>query len=390
MIMKYLPIQGGVSVQNFWLAQVLAELGHDIVVLTNADEVEQRYRVKLSEADASKLTGYRKKNSIKIVSTKFDENEFYIPFSRPFSSKLLSLGLELVESFQPDFIFAHYVEPYGVVAMSLSSLTGVPYTIKHAGSDLGKLSKLSQLKSLHENVYRRSILVATQDKHWEYFKSIGVSEDKLSVLGFKPWPPDVFFPTSPPVPRDVCELLIYGKTGKSKGTDALLDALAVYSSDKPKVRVTAYWGDELPQRYLEKVASFQLSEKGMLDIRPYVPHWMIAEAIRRSHAVLHLENNFNINIHGPVIPFEALGSGRRLITTEEIASKYPKIINESNSEIINGTPLLAEDLLAALTRLVQRHDLGTSISTAVNLEAVYLGGVRNVERFLTRVQECLP
>jgi hypothetical protein len=216
MIMKYLPIQGGVSVQNFWLAQVLAELGHEIVVLTNADEVEQRYRVRLSETDACKLTGFRKKNSIKIVSTVFDENEFHIPFSRPYSSKLISLGLELIESFRPDFIFAHYVEPYGVVAMVLSVLTGVPYTIKHAGSDLGKLSMLPQLKSLHENVYRRSMLVVTQDKHREYFKSLEISENRLSVLGFKPWPPDVFFPAPPVISSDVYELLIYGKIGKSK------------------------------------------------------------------------------------------------------------------------------------------------------------------------------
>ena len=389
MIVKYLPIQGGVSIQNFWLAQTLAELGHDVVVLTNADEVEEEYRVCLDEEDILKLTGYRKTNSIRVVSTKSDSNEFYIPYSRPFSSKLLSLGLDLVEDFKPDFIYAHYVEPYGVVAMNLSALTGVPYTIKHAGSDLGKLSKLTQLKSLHEAVYRRAMLVVTQAKHWPYFQSVGVSDEKMTVLGYKPWPADVFRPTNSPVCDGVCKFLIYGKTGKTKGTDELLEALATYGSDKPKVKVIAYWGGKYFQKYLKKITSLRLVERGLLDLHHYVPHWKIANAISESHAVLYLENNFKISIHGPGIPFEVLGLGRRLITTEEIANKYPHIINDATSEVIKGTPMQAEDLLIALTKVAEQNTLQKPVEADVDLELLYFKGVRNVERFLEQVQDIL-
>ncbi len=387
MIVKYPPIQGGVSIQNYWLAQTFAELGHEVVVLTNADEVEDEYRIKLSEEDKRKLTGFRKTNSIRFVSTEPDEKEFYIPYSKPFGSKLLSLGLEIVKEFKPDFIYAHYVEPYGVAAMNLSALTGVPYTIKHAGSDLGKLSKLSQLKTLHEQVYRRAMLVATQGKHHHYFHDIGVSAEKLTVLGFKPWPADVFFPANLPMDTKTCKLLIYGKTGRTKGTDQLIDALATLDSAEPAVKVTAYWGGKHFQKYRDKINSLGLVERGLLELRPYAPHWKIADAIRESHAVLYLENDFKISIHGPGIPFEVLGTGRPLITTEEIASKYPQVINESNSEIIPGTPLGTEILIKTLLQISKKNHLQKKTDAGVDLDALYFKGISNVEKFLIRVRK---
>jgi Glycosyl transferase 4-like len=179
-----------------------------VVVLTNANEVEEEYRVRLNFDDILKLSGFRKSNSIRVVSTELDENEFHVPNSKLFASKLLSLGLEIVSEFNPDFIYAHYIEPYGVVAMNLSSMTGIPYTIKHAGSDLGKLSLLPQLKTLHEQVFHRAILVATQSKHHPYFHKIGIENAKLTVLGFKPWPADVFVPTKLPPYEGVYRFLL--------------------------------------------------------------------------------------------------------------------------------------------------------------------------------------
>ena len=49
-IVKYPPIQGGVSAQSYWLCRGLAEAGHDVHVVTNADEVEGDYRLVLTAA----------------------------------------------------------------------------------------------------------------------------------------------------------------------------------------------------------------------------------------------------------------------------------------------------------------------------------------------------
>jgi hypothetical protein len=139
MIGKYPPIQGGVSADNYWTAQLLAEMGHEVHVLTNADEVEPEYRIKMTDDDILRLGGFRDTSFIEVHMTTIDKNHVFIPQTNPSVSKLLSLGIEITNLFRPDVIWAHYLEPYGVVACLLSSLTKIPYVFRHAGSDIGRL-----------------------------------------------------------------------------------------------------------------------------------------------------------------------------------------------------------------------------------------------------------
>lgn len=46
---KYPPIQGGVSAQCYLMCRWLAERGHEVDVVTNADEVEECYRLRTDE-----------------------------------------------------------------------------------------------------------------------------------------------------------------------------------------------------------------------------------------------------------------------------------------------------------------------------------------------------
>ena len=50
-VIKYPPIQGGVSAQSFWLARGLADAGHEVFVVTNADSVEDDYRILMTDDD---------------------------------------------------------------------------------------------------------------------------------------------------------------------------------------------------------------------------------------------------------------------------------------------------------------------------------------------------
>src|SRR5918993_1228933 len=56
-VIKYPPIQGGVSTHGYWLARSLAMRGHQGFVVTNADEVEPDHRVWIPEADRPLLDG---------------------------------------------------------------------------------------------------------------------------------------------------------------------------------------------------------------------------------------------------------------------------------------------------------------------------------------------
>ena len=70
LIGKYPPIEGGVSAHDYWLAQAFAELGYNVIVLTNADEVEDTDRMRLAPGDRVKLGGYRVSGSVAVISTK--------------------------------------------------------------------------------------------------------------------------------------------------------------------------------------------------------------------------------------------------------------------------------------------------------------------------------
>jgi len=56
-VIKYPPIQGGVSAHGYWLVRSLAMRGHQVFVVTNADEVEPDHRLWIPEADRPLLGG---------------------------------------------------------------------------------------------------------------------------------------------------------------------------------------------------------------------------------------------------------------------------------------------------------------------------------------------
>jgi len=57
---KYPPIEGGESSKLYWLAKALGEKGHEVHIVTNAWEVETKYREQITGDD---LSGhYRPKN----------------------------------------------------------------------------------------------------------------------------------------------------------------------------------------------------------------------------------------------------------------------------------------------------------------------------------------
>ena len=132
-ISKYPPIQGGVSAQCFWFSQALAEAGHSVTILTNSLEVESDYRINLTTAQFKLLSGFRKRNSIRFVSTEYDAALIYIPQTSPHLSKLISLGLKEIEDNTPDLIYSSYLEPYGVAALVLIEIDGRSIRIQSCG-----------------------------------------------------------------------------------------------------------------------------------------------------------------------------------------------------------------------------------------------------------------
>ncbi len=349
MICKYPPIQGGVSAECYWTTQLLAEMGHDVSVLTNAQEVEEEYRIAMSPEDEKLLYGFSKPNSVAMLSTHVDRKHVFVPQTNPSVSKLLNLGLEMVETAKPDFIWAHYLEPYGVVAMMLSKITGIPYVFKHAGSDIGRLMITPQLRRLYHEVLRNAAMVMTYPHHHERFTSVGVSTSRLGKSVSVKIRPELFFPTPFKV-KSPLTLGVYGKVGESKGTGALLEAMASLKGSKQEVRLLTHWGGRNLDRYLEQIDRMGISD--MVQIEGFVPHWRIPDFIHSCDAVLFLENRFSITFHHPSIPFEVLACGRPVITTKEVAGKrvYDTLLKDGENAFIIEGDITGESVTSMIKR----------------------------------------
>jgi len=345
MICKYPPIQGGVSADAYWTAQLLSDLGHEVQVITNAPEVEEEYRLQLSGDDERLLTGYRRQNSIIVHASHIDKRHVFIPQNNPSVSKLVGIGLKVVEEMKPDLIWSYYVEPYGVVALLLSKLTGIPYTIRHAGSDLGRLMLTDQLKPLYHEVFRNATIILTNPSHFPKFKEMGIDEKRMIQYVSVRVPADVFYPK--PMPTDGFTVGIYGKPGPSKGSLELIKALALLKAEGFPVNFKALWGGQFLPKVQQKIETLDVADRVL--IQGYVPHWKIPEFIWSCHLSLFLENNFSITFHGPGVPIESLCCGRPILTTEEIEKKRPDILKKGeNCIVVPCSPLKPEDIATAL------------------------------------------
>lgn len=352
---KYPPIQGGVSIATYWTVQFLAAVGHEITVVTNAQEVEDSSRVELDADDREKLLGFWKPRSVRVVSTITSAQESFIPQYNPMSHKLLSLGLTEVERERPDFIWSYYFEPYGMVAMQLSLLTGIPYSVMNAGSDIGRLIESPQLAPAYQQMLKHAQRIYSAPRHWDNLVSNGANREHLRPATTLRLPGDLFEAHPSETGRDRIALGIYGKVGKSKGTPQLIKALGILEKRGVPVRVCALWGGPRLNRILELVQDVGVSPK-TLTVNGYIPHWKIPAFIHGTHGVLFLENNFFIPYHTPGIPREVSACGRQLITTAEIAEKAVSSGSEANVSVIPTSAVTPEGIAMAIERFVSSFD----------------------------------
>ncbi|MEX0934022.1 MAG: glycosyltransferase [Candidatus Paceibacterota bacterium] len=385
MICKYPPIQGGVSAECYWTAQLLSKMGHHVCVLTNAEEVEGEYRMNMTNKDRQLLTGFFTSDSVKVISTNSDRKHVFVPQVNPSVSKLLSRGLEVLESERPDIIWAHYLEPYGVVAYLLSEISGIPYIFRHAGSDIGRLMLTSGLQMIHRQVLRNATFIMTRQSHHDRFLDLDVPKERLVDSFSTKLRSELFFPT-PCTIQDPVVLGVYGKTGETKGTGVLLDALAILKRDGLNIKLKAHWGGKDLSRYLYQIRELGLED--MVEVNDFIPHWHIPDFIRSCDAILFLENRFKITFHQPSIPLEVVSCGRPVITTSEVASKplYDKLlVDGENAFIVEkevGKDAVVETIKRAVSVLATREEIMPVSTFAIPETQIRV----RLHRFLEQIQ----
>ncbi|MEK6860454.1 MAG: glycosyltransferase family 4 protein, partial [Nanoarchaeota archaeon] len=315
---KYPPILGGESNKAYWLLNALAKKGHKINVLTNSMEVEETYRAEISKDDYN----FIQSENLRVVSTNKSIPIRFIPQTNPFLEKLISLGLEEIESFNPDIIYSWYLVPYGVTGHSLSKFTRIPHITQHAGSDITFLYEHPHLHTFLKEVLKGADGVITYKKTEEFIKSIGANP-LIHIPCFS----DEFNPFGTKI--DLSELanserfdsenvlLFLGKIAKTKGLNYLISAM---KNTHQKINLLIAGNGQERKSSENMIKENNLEER--IKFIGILPPWKIPSLIRSVKSVVVPEYNFGVPIHQSGIPYESMLCGVTPIVSEQIKGRY--------------------------------------------------------------------
>jgi glycosyltransferase involved in cell wall biosynthesis len=375
-VVKYPPIQGGVSAQTFWLARALAQQGHRVSVVTNANEVESAYRIWIPPGDERMLEADFDNGGS--VSARFSglhrEHLTHIPYSNPFVTKLSSLATEAVRSEKCELLFAYYYEPYGISAQLASSWTGTPFVVQNAGSDKSRLMAHPELSVAYTEMIRRASLVITGGT---LFERLGVAPQRLTHGWLKTMLPREWFhpeatplqldelirslselghpwvTNTRPLPTSTPTIGVYGKTGDTKGSFDLVRALAVLRGKGYEFNFLAMVGGGERTMFVRAV-----DEAGLADSTwfiPFLPHWRVPAFIRSCTCVCFLERRFPVKFHAPSLPEEILACGGCAVLSREVADKqrYADHLRDDENVFIVDDPEDVDALAATVARVIE-------------------------------------
>lgn len=386
---KIPPIQGGVAKATWQAALDLAEAGHQVDLVSNADAMSPGFRQILSEADRAWMGS---QPNLTCHLTQELDRFSYIPWSEPFVSQLIGIGLRVSAERQPDIIIGWYFEPYGVVAHAIGQRLGKPVLLRHAGSDIGRLAKHADLGDAYRAMLSEAdcVLTSLKSDASDLLINAGARTNALRRVRGRQLTPDFFdnsvidfvqlAKTAEPIfdiyglppdlrttlsdwntralENDAPTLGTYGKIAEVKGTYQLIDALDLLAEENLPFRLAALWS-ATPSRFAHALRYLTERErlKGRVLILPPVAPWHVPSFIRACDAVAFLENRFPIAIHGPQVPREVIACGRPLILSGEIFDKLffrGQLVSGANVAIVHDPDNRAD--LAIVVRSVLEND----------------------------------
>lgn len=391
-VTKYPPIQGGVSASAYWLCNTLVQLGHQVSVVTNADEIEGNFRLNINIHDVERL----KIDGVHVFNTRTIQQDSYIPWANPYMSKLLGQCLELINVDRPDIIYGSYFEPYGLVAAIAGKINNIPVFIRHAGSDLGRLSYHPQLRESYRWMLKNTILVSPFTTEFAgAFGDISLNRVYMPrsrlpaifnadavILDFQKEmeTADKWYRSALDDPQlnswanehrfreiddNVVKIGVYGKVADAKGSFDLLHACQQLAEEGVNFNLFCMVSGsrlKLEQFYQFVRSSPFLSQRTWL-LPPIAP-WRVPNFLASCDIIAFLERGFSVSFHTPMIPREVLAVGPCLICSGEIARKrdYERSWVHRENIFVVDDPRDARYLVGALREVIANPDLRDRIA----------------------------
>ena len=344
MISKYPPIEGGVSSDTYWLAKGLGEIGHDVFVVSNCWEVEEKYREIIEQGDLRNL----EPKNVHLFSTDPNEKYIFIPYFNPYDIKLTSLTLNIIKKYNPDILYAHYLLPYGVSAFISKKIVNKPFIIRHAGSDIARLFDSKFLRPFFIEVFNSADKIITGGNNAQKLSEFGIDSKKFVNIhrlvdcnGFNPNIKP--FDLSQYTERDVSNISIFtyiGKISRLKNTHQFIEAASRIKDENFILLFVTEIGENL-ERLKGLIKNSGIENKTVF--LPFKPPWKIASIMNISTCVICPENNevpyLPQGTHFPLIAREAMMCGKCVILGNYVYEKYRKIY----TEIQDGINVISTD-----------------------------------------------
>jgi glycosyltransferase involved in cell wall biosynthesis len=403
------PVQGGVARLTYATCLELARRGHEVHLVTNADEVEPFYRQLFLPGDAEFAGGGQQPGFHRHPITPMGKLGF-APDSPAYGSRLLGKALEVARAVSVDFLVGWYFQPYGIVAAQVAEACGIPHAILHAGSDLSHLARHPDLRQAFVWMASSATAVFTVDRDdtRKALEELGIPGTKCRVpRGHLPL--QQAYPFSAPFHVDevhkhsaqhllsfpldrrllerVCELNekpfsrdlptigLYGKVGTERGSYDLLQALAELAGRGVQFNLLALvagWPQALERFFTLVLESPDLSARSW--IFPPVAQWRIPGFLQTCDIACYLERGFDIAYHFSTVPLEVLSYGVCLLCSKEMASKnlYRQLLVDEANCVLVEDPCDVKTLAGCLEQVIQDPDRRTRIAMRGFLSAASL------------------
>nr|WP_296074932.1 glycosyltransferase [uncultured Actinoplanes sp.] len=383
-VVKYPPIQGGVSALSYRVVMALGAAGHQVSVVTNADEVEDDYRIWMTGDDRARLEAdFPGGGSVRLApsSPLGRKHAAHIPDHRPYATKLAALATEEIRRIDADVVYSYYLEPYGVAAQLAALWTGVPHVAQHAGSDRTRLLSHPDMSLAYREVLRHADLVIAQPGTVEGF---GVAAERVMQVRPRGLPASFTDPRGPALdvnatiarlaaarhpwvtnsstmPVEQPTIGIYGKLGEYKGSYDLLAALARLKEQGRAFNFLIMAGGYQRERFLRAVAEADLTDRTWT--LPFLPHWRVPEFLRALTSACFLERRFPVAIHTPGIPREVLAVGTCLVVSREVADKQAARSQMRHGEniFVVEEPSDTDELTGVLVRIADDPEAARAV-----------------------------
>ena len=158
---KYPPIEGGTASAAYWRVEALEKQGISFQVVTCITD-DNDYRID--------NTPYSE--TVHVLRKKMP---WHIPYSQLYAEQLIAKALDIAATVDFDIIEGCYLFPYGFAAYVVAEVLSKPFFLRHAGSDLYRLTGSGSLDPLMRKMAKKAALIVTYPDCMARWHSLGIT-----------------------------------------------------------------------------------------------------------------------------------------------------------------------------------------------------------------------